>query len=394
MSMKADLLNPELGYYDQGFNFTSSKTYEDVIKKFGKAKKFHNLAYTSRVFMELENEKMWTRGWIPIGLTQQIPSLCDLLPYTLGFHGVHAQREHDDAIEVRLNFHQHGGCRFVPEQCRTGAQTKCSIHSCNYTRDSDVMFGENGNNSDLMYKFVGINPAKLKPVDFNLLGSLITVNLDPSYTSFNKSFDKKIIDDFDHLNSYNKIFKHKWLDCNSNWKFFFDRFFNYFNDFTSHVKYCFFDEDETCEPYIKKKLNISDDFLNKGNDAEITWLFPNLFFLKSKGYCIVVIVQATAMDKNLQRCFFLKDDTISEEKGNIIFDDFIKNLSKINLRSKTLHQEITSSKLVNDLSGVTIEDSLDTHYLNKKLVEKFLKEHTYYRNAPIMDAGFLGTKRM
>ena len=44
MSMKADLLNPELGYYDQGFNFTSSKTYEDVIKKFGKAKKFHNLA--------------------------------------------------------------------------------------------------------------------------------------------------------------------------------------------------------------------------------------------------------------------------------------------------------------------------------------------------------------
>ena len=113
MSMKADLLNPELGYYDQGFNFTSSKTYEDVIKKFGKAKKFHNLAYTSRVFMELENEKMWTRGWIPIGLTQQIPSLCDLLPYTLGFDGVHAQREHDDAIEVRLNFHQHGGCRFV-----------------------------------------------------------------------------------------------------------------------------------------------------------------------------------------------------------------------------------------------------------------------------------------
>ena len=134
--------------------------------------------------------------------------------------------------------------------------------------------------------------------------------------------------------------------------------------------------------------------MNKGNDAEITWLFPNLFFLKSKGYCIVVIVQATAMDKNLQRCFFLKDDTISEEKANIIFDDFIKNLSKINLRSKALHQEITSSKLVNDLSGVTIEDSLDTHYLNKKLVEKFLKEHTYYRNAPIMDAGFLGTKRM
>ena len=74
MSMKADLLNPELGYYDQGFDFTSSKTYDGVLKEFGKANKFHNIAYTSRVFMELENEKMWTRGWIPIGLKQQIPS--------------------------------------------------------------------------------------------------------------------------------------------------------------------------------------------------------------------------------------------------------------------------------------------------------------------------------
>ena len=36
MSMKADLLNPELGYYDEGLNLTNLKTYSEIVKDFGK----------------------------------------------------------------------------------------------------------------------------------------------------------------------------------------------------------------------------------------------------------------------------------------------------------------------------------------------------------------------
>ncbi len=392
MSMKADLLNPELGYYDEGLNLTKTETYSEVIKEYGKAKKLTPVAYTSRVFMELENEKIWTRGWIPIGLSQQIPNISDLLPYTLGFHGVHAQRTKDQSIDVRLNFHQHGGCRFVPEQCRTGAQTKCSIHSCNYTRDSDVIFGENGNDSDLMYKFVGINPQKLRSVSYDFLSSLVLVNLDPSYQSFDKSFDSEIIENFQQIKKYDSICKHKWLDCNSNWKIFLNEFMQCFSDFSVQTEFKYFHENICYEPYIRKKLKISDVFMSGQEDVEFFWLFPNLLLLKTPKYCLIIIIQATAMNKNLQRCFFLRDSSMDEKMSEQIFDNFIKLIQNINIKSKFHHE----TKLSIDASEASnkFEESKEMYYLNKYIVDKVLKEHTYYRNAPIMDAGFQGLKRM
>ncbi len=392
MSMKADLLNPELGYYDEGLNLTSIETYSEVIKDFGKAKRLNSIAYSSRVFMELENEKIWTRGWIPIGLSQQIPNICDLLPFTLGFHGVHAQRMYDNSIDVRLNFHQHGGCRFVPEQCRTGAQTKCSIHSCNYTRDSDVIFGENDNNSDLMYKFVGINPHKLRSVSFDILSSIILVNLDPSYKAFEKSFDDEIISNFQKIKEYECIYKHKWIDCESNWKIFFYEFMNYFKDFSFHSEFKHFNENSNFEPYFRKKINISKDFLKFGDNAEIFWLFPNFIFFKTQNFCFIIILQATAMNKNLQRCFFLTDKSIDKNNSDQIFDDFVNLIKKINAKSKINHQTRIQSKTSHDFYDV--EENKEMYHFNKHIVDKVLKEHTYYRNPPIMDAGFQGLKRM
>ncbi len=392
MSMKADLLNPELGYYDEGLNLTNLKTYSEIVKDFGQAEKLSSIAYRSRVFMELENEKIWTRGWIPIGLSQQILNNSDLLPFTLGFHGVHAQRTYDKSIDVRLNFHQHGGCRFVPEQCRTGAQTKCSIHSCNYTRDSDVIFGENGDNSDLMYKFVGINPQKLRPVNYDFLSSIILVNLDPSYKDFKHCFDDDIIDNFKQIKGYHSIYKHEWIDCDANWKIFFNEFIQYFNDFSSKTEFKYFDEKTSFEPYIRKKIDISHDFKNNGKNADIFWLLPNLVVLKTTDFCFVIIVQATAMNKNLQRCFFLKDKSMDKSDSDKIFDDFVDLIKKINTKSKTHHQN--KLRIDNPLDLNDYEKSEEMYYFNKHIVDKVLKEHTYYRNAPIMDAGFQGLKRM
>ena len=78
MSMKADLLNPELGYFQGDHDLTDPKLYKSMNKAFEKASDLMPLAYKSKVFFELENEKIWTRGWVPIGLTQQIENTADL----------------------------------------------------------------------------------------------------------------------------------------------------------------------------------------------------------------------------------------------------------------------------------------------------------------------------
>ena len=75
-----------------------------------------------------------------------------------------------------------------------------------------------------------------------------------------------------------------------------------------------------------------------------------------------------------------------------IFDDFVDLIKKINTKSKTHHQN--KLRIDNPLDLNDYEKSEEMYYFNKHIVDKVLKEHTYYRNAPIMDAGFQGLKRM
>jgi len=219
MSLQADLLRPELGYFDEDLNLTVPGTYCEATAPFGQARALPAVAYRSKVFAELENEKIWTRGWVVVGLLQQIPNPGDLLPFTLGFHGVHVQRNSDGSVSGRLNRHQHGGCRFVPEQCRTGKQTKCSISSCNYTRDADVMSAdEKGEQTPEMYKFIGINPDKLAPVHCDTWGPFIFINLDPDCSPLAEALQMiaPLIEPW--LQSSLSLLSSQWVDVKSNWK--------------------------------------------------------------------------------------------------------------------------------------------------------------------------------
>ncbi|MBN9281870.1 MAG: ring-hydroxylating oxygenase subunit alpha, partial [Hyphomicrobium denitrificans] len=74
MSMQVDLRNPELGYFDEGMNLSDAAVYRDACLPFGQATKLPPVAYRSKVFLELESEKVWTRSWVAIGLQQQIPN--------------------------------------------------------------------------------------------------------------------------------------------------------------------------------------------------------------------------------------------------------------------------------------------------------------------------------
>ena len=131
--------HPALGYFDDGSDLAAPAFYDAVRRPFGESSLLPPVAYRSKVFADLEDEKLWTRTWVCIGSAQQIPNAGDLLPYTIGNHGIHVQRAADGSLTGRFNKAQHGGCRFVPAQCQTGKKTKCSYTSCGYSRDRDVV---------------------------------------------------------------------------------------------------------------------------------------------------------------------------------------------------------------------------------------------------------------
>jgi len=170
---------PILGFFEGHRDLRAPALYAAAREVFGEATMLPRLAYRSKAFADLEDESVWTRGWICVGHHDRIPAAGDLLPRTVGNHGVHVLRRPDGGLAAHFNFAQHGGCRFVPHQCQTGKKTSCFYTSCGHSRDRDVIAADpEGHDVPEMYMFIGNNPNKLVPIRVATLGTLTFVNLD------------------------------------------------------------------------------------------------------------------------------------------------------------------------------------------------------------------------
>ncbi|MCW5623115.1 MAG: hypothetical protein KIT73_00130 [Burkholderiales bacterium] len=170
---------PLLGFHDGAQDLTDPAFYRDALAPFPDGRMLPRSAYRVKAFADLEDEKIWTRRWICVGHASAIPNTGDLLPFTVGNHGIHVRRDEDGGLSAWFNFAQHGGCRFVPRQCQTGRKTSCFYTSCGHSRDRDVLRAEaDGSDTTEMYMYRGINPLKLLPVRLYTIGSLLFVNLD------------------------------------------------------------------------------------------------------------------------------------------------------------------------------------------------------------------------
>jgi hypothetical protein len=394
MSIQADLQNPELGYNDEGVSLTDPALYESTQKAFGLAGSLPPVAFRSKTFLELESEKVWTRSWAAIGLLQQIPRSGDLLPFTLGFHGLHVQRNADGSVAGRMNRHQHGGCRFVPVQCRTGMQTKCSITSCNYTRDADAMrAGENGENSDEMYKFVGLVPEKLHPVKLECWGPFIFVNLDPVSGSLADQLGSMLPQLPSWLQAPHSIRAKLWLDVKANWK---EMGAVFLDDAEIDVRV----SDGQTPDFAFGTLDLAaakgfSELLSANGDQRVSlfWAFPNLLIAAAEDHALVAILQSTAPGKTLCRLFLIAPDSVSEERSAGLAFAWIARFKERATVAEALHQDHvlcgTASRPGTRFSERLPEDLAGAYLLNLFLGSRLCTEHKYYWTAPIMDAAML-----
>ena len=352
MSLQADLMHPELGYFDEGLNLTASTTYDQSDRLFGVAQTLHPVVYRSKIFLELESEHIWTRDWIAIGLTSEIKNSGDLLPFTVGFHGIHVQRLPDASLQARFNRHQHGGCRFVPLQCRTGKQTKCTIASCNYTRDARAMMAsKEGENSDEMYKFLGLVPEKLRAVAYTTVGPVIFVNVDPQCQPLSDRLEIDKLLSAGCRETDNINIKFEWQDHSCNWKLFGKEFMK-----------------------------------EAGWDKPPAWRYPNLLIGEIDGMNVIAILQSTGPGNTLVRCFVSgassEDLEAALEKLQIIGRAACKaqvQLSNWNTSSRPETIDAT-------LPVETDKAAFDVH---QYLIARVTKTHEQFWNAPIMDARML-----
>ncbi|WP_422370045.1 ring-hydroxylating oxygenase subunit alpha [Hoeflea sp.] len=280
---------PDIGFFEGDLDLQHSSTWDPARLPLEEAERINPLVYRSLTFSLLENEAIWTRDWIYIGTTDDIPDAGDLLPYTIGNHGIHVQRMPDGSLEGRFNNAQHGGCRVVPQQCQGGTKTKCSFTSCGYSRDRDAISASDSDTSTvLMHQYVGLRPERLLRISVAQSGKLIFVNLDGPDKDF--AGRTNVPDNHDVRRLFDTRASKQWIEMQCNWKRVGEALFA---TAASAI-------DTGTADVLTAELEATDQ-TGKPVPVSLSWFYPNLIVLKTGHAACTIGIQPTSLGKVLCR---------------------------------------------------------------------------------------------
>ena len=227
----------------------------------------------SPMFALLEDAAVWTAGWVCVGTRHAIPTVGDLLPFTVGNQGIHVEHRPDGSLAGRFNVAPHGGCRVVPLQCQTGRKTSCSFTSCGHSRDRRALHVDDQVAS---HQYLGLRPERLVPVPVATAGPLVLVNL-------GEVAPIPAGERLRHLALETApCAPESWHEHALNWK---DLLCRLLDGEVADVG----------DPWLVARGRLAD------GPAELRWLFPNLLLMLRPRSACVVVVQPTAVAQTLLR---------------------------------------------------------------------------------------------
>ncbi len=410
------VLHPELGYFDEGSELTDPALYGTAIRPFGDASILPPVAYRSKAFSDLEDEKIWTRSWIAVGLQQQIPNPGDVLPFTVGHHGIHVQRDADGGLTGRFNKAQHGDCRAVPLQCQTGRRTKCSFTSCGYSRDRNVITADElGENTPAMHQYLGLVPEKLLPVRVETWGPFIFINLEPEAPALADEQGELFGDIACYFNRTLTVAADQWHECAANWKLVGRAFADACpapqappsvanaspfysasvaqattpalaggNTGTGKFDFAFHDD----LPMLLERSEAAD------RNGTLCWLFPNLLLALFPTHVVSVVLQPLSMGECLQRINLLTAAPAASgmsESVSRLHASWLSYLEQSASEAKMTQETAerwgtphSPDSIENDLPS---EDNTCGYHFQRYLIQKLLATHKYYWNSPLYESG-------
>ncbi len=365
-------MRPDLDYVDEGVDLQDPALYRPSRGRFGKASILTPIAYRSKVFADLEDEKIWTRSWVCVGSQRDIPNVGDLLPYTVGNHGVHVQRG-DDGLIGRYNLAQHGGCRFVPAQCQTGSKTRCSFTSCGYSRDRGVIAADElGDNTPTMRQYLGYRPERLLPVTVESEGPILFVNLDPEagpladrLDGVAEALDLDAAADWENAESF-------WVEYGANWKLLGRALLRSLAPEAKAVKKAGGDA-----IVLRADADYSDE------PATVFWLLPNLILLRAEDLLVSIVLQPTALEETLARVRVIAARPIEPAQVETLRAALEQAGGEAAAQQKELARFGTPSKPETRLDALPLEEDRAAHLLQAYVIGRLLKRHEVHQAGPL-----------
>lgn len=123
-----------------------------------------------------ESRYVWSHCWVAAGVIEMIEGVNDVLPTTIGDHGVHILRDREGDLSAGYNSRQQGSCWNIPVQCGNGSKVACPYVSCGHSRDGGILHA--GTDQDQMIRqVVGISPSRRRGIRMAELGPALFVGL-------------------------------------------------------------------------------------------------------------------------------------------------------------------------------------------------------------------------
>lgn len=142
--------------------------------------KLEGYRYTSREFMELEWEHVWTRVWLLLGREDEMPDPGDWQQEEVGRESILMVRQADGGIRAFYNVCQHRGQRLVSEPRGHVRRFICPYHSWAWTTDGELDFVQDADD------FPEGNPCgkvRLAEIPCETFAGFVWVNMDPDCVS-------------------------------------------------------------------------------------------------------------------------------------------------------------------------------------------------------------------
>lgn len=387
--------HPLFGYAHDGEDITRREVYASTLRAFGEATAPPAFVFHSKAFSDLEDEKIWTRSWVCVGPHTRIPAPGDLLPHTVGNHGVHLRRQDDYSLRGFFNFAQHGGCRFVPRQCQTGNKTRCSYTACGYSHDRDIILGTSeGLEPALTYQYVGVNPSKLMPIGVATCGPLAFVNLDVQPEGLEHQWGPLEARLQQYFSRGTRHVKRLALQSRCNWKAAGRAFLERYGAPGEDTQRQPLDLDEASgspgsawwgSPAVDSVAHGDSPVrvlahLERPDGGICVWLFPNLLLQLYSDHCISCVLQPAGLAQTVHYfdLYRVGMDADARDKDAGLIDSWTQSCEE-----QVTAGERKQAELVGAGEAAKVETNPLVWAADRYLLQRVLAQHEYFVNKPL-----------
>ena len=111
-----------------------------AIERLVEQDRVHRDVYTDPEIFQLEMERLWSRTWVYVGHTSQIPNAGDFITVDIAAKPVLMVRTTDGAVRVLMNRCAHKGTKLVYDfSGNTGKTFRCPYHAWTYRTDGSLL---------------------------------------------------------------------------------------------------------------------------------------------------------------------------------------------------------------------------------------------------------------